>query len=114
MRKEWHTLRPHFVNQKAVNIIENDTILKISNLTKTFPGVLALDNVSMEIKRGEVHALIGENGAGKSTMIRTITGAIKPDSGTITFEGTDYSSFRITSYNVCYTKLLRNNGSNKT
>ncbi len=92
MRKEWHTLRPHFVNQKAVNIIENDTILKISNLTKTFPGVLALDNVSMEIKRGEVHALIGENGAGKSTMIRTITGAIKPDSGTITFEGTDYSS----------------------
>ena len=79
-------------NKRAVNIIENDIILKISDLTKTFPGVLALDNVSMEIKRGEVHALIGENGAGKSTMIRTITGAIQPDYGTITFEGKDYNS----------------------
>ena len=75
-----------------MSIIENDIILKISNITKTFPGVLALDKVSMEIKRGEVHALIGENGAGKSTMIRTITGAIKPDSGKIEFEGVEYNS----------------------
>ena len=67
-----------------------DTILKLENITKKYPGVLALDNVSFEIKRGEVHALMGENGAGKSTLIKVISGAIVPDSGTICFEGRSY------------------------
>lgn len=71
--------------------IENDVILKLSNVTKTYPGVVAMDNVSIEVKRGEIHALVGENGAGKSTLIKTITGAIEPDSGIITFEGKEYS-----------------------
>ena len=68
----------------------SELILEIKNLTKTYPGVVALDNVNLQIRRGEVHAIVGENGAGKSTLIKSITGAIRPDSGTITFEGKTY------------------------
>ena len=67
-------------------------ILEIHNLTKTYPGVVALDNFSLEVRRGECHALVGENGAGKSTLIKSIAGAIEPDSGTIVFEGKEYST----------------------
>lgn len=67
-----------------------DNILEIKNLTKTYPGVVALDNVSMSIRRGEVHAIVGENGAGKSTLIKSITGAVAPDHGVIRFDGKDY------------------------
>lgn len=67
------------------------TILSIKNITKTYPGVVALDNASIDIEEGEIHALIGENGAGKSTLIKTITGAIKPDSGEIIYKGSSYS-----------------------
>jgi ABC-type sugar transport system ATPase subunit len=59
------------------------TILKFRNITKTFPGVKALDNVSFDVKRGEVHVLVGENGAGKSTLIKILTGVYKQDSGAI-------------------------------
>lgn len=69
-----------------------ENILEIHNLTKTYPGVIALNNISINIKKGEVHAIVGENGAGKSTLIKTITGAISPDSGKIIFEGKEYSS----------------------
>ncbi len=69
----------------------NEVVLSLKNITKTYPGVVALNDVSMSFRRGEVHALIGENGAGKSTFIKTIAGAIAPDKGTITFEGQDYS-----------------------
>jgi len=60
-----------------------DTILKCENICKSFPGVKALDNVSFDLKRGEVHALCGENGAGKSTLIKIVTGLYHKDSGTI-------------------------------
>lgn len=66
-------------------------ILSLRNVTKTFPGVLALNNVSLDIEEGEVHALIGENGAGKSTLIKIITGAISPDDGTISYAGKEYN-----------------------
>ena len=56
-----------------------DHILEIKNVTKRYPGVVALDNVSLSVRRGEVHALVGENGAGISTLIKIITCAIKPD-----------------------------------
>ena len=66
-----------------------ETFLKIENITKTFPGVKALDNVDLEVEKGEIHALIGENGAGKSTLIKILTGLHQPDSGKITIEGNE-------------------------
>jgi ribose transport system ATP-binding protein len=68
----------------------NDVLLSIRDITKSYSGVTVLDNVSIEIKRGEVHALVGANGAGKSTLIKTISGAISPDCGTICFENEDH------------------------
>lgn len=66
-------------------------VLEVKNVTKTYPGVVALDNVSFDVEKGEILALIGENGAGKSTVIKTIAGAITPDSGTIVIDGKEYS-----------------------
>jgi len=62
-------------------------ILELKNITKLYPGVVALDNVSLCFRKGEVHAIVGENGAGKSTFIKIITGAIKQTSGQLFFEG---------------------------
>lgn len=70
----------------------NDTILQLKNITKTYPGVVALDDVTIEISKGEVHALVGENGAGKSTLIKTCTGAVIPDKGSIVINGEAFSS----------------------
>lgn len=64
-----------------------DTILKLNNISKLYPGVVALDGMNMEFREGEVHAIVGENGAGKSTMIKTISGAIEPTQGTIEING---------------------------
>jgi len=61
----------------------HDILLQVNNLTKTFPGVKALDNVHFELVPGEVHALVGENGAGKSTLIKILSGAYVPDGGEI-------------------------------
>jgi ribose transport system ATP-binding protein len=62
-------------------------LLKLEGITKRFPGVLALNSVSLEVVSGEVHGITGENGAGKSTLIKTLTGAYHPDSGSIYFDG---------------------------
>lgn len=64
-----------------------DTILKIEGISKYFPGVKALDNVSFEVKRGEVHAVVGENGAGKSTLMKILGGLYTPDTGSIEING---------------------------
>ena len=56
-------------------------ILELTNVTKNFPGVKALDNANFKLKKGSIHALLGENGAGKSTMIKIITGVYKQDFG---------------------------------
>lgn len=63
--------------------MDNNTVLSVNNITKTFGSRTAVNNVSFEIKRGEIYGLIGQNGAGKTTIIRTITGLCKPTSGTV-------------------------------
>jgi ribose transport system ATP-binding protein len=73
--------------------VGNEIILSVKNITKTYPGVRALDGVSIDFERGEVHAIVGENGAGKSTLIKILTGAIQPDDGEIELEGVVHSSF---------------------
>lgn len=65
-------------------------MLTLKNITKTYPGVVALDDVSLSFSDGKVHALLGENGAGKSTLIKAIAGAIEPDKGTIIIDGREY------------------------
>lgn len=67
-------------------------MLKLEHISKTYPGVVALDDVSLEFEQGEVHALLGENGAGKSTLIKIIAGAIEPDAGgVIDFDGKKFT-----------------------
>ena len=64
-----------------------EVILTMKDIDKSFPGVHALDHVDLEVRRGEVHALMGENGAGKSTLMKVLTGIYSKDAGTITYEG---------------------------
>jgi ABC-type sugar transport system ATPase subunit len=64
-----------------------DEVLRAENITKSFPGVLAVDNVSFSLGKGEILALIGENGAGKSTLTLILGGVLKPDQGRILLEG---------------------------
>lgn len=65
----------------------SEVIVELKNIMKFFPGVTALKNMSIQLKRGEVHGLIGENGAGKSTLIKVLTGVYKPDEGEIIVNG---------------------------
>lgn len=62
-------------------------LLTMSGITKSFPGVRALDGVDLEVQAGEVHCLLGQNGAGKSTLIKVLAGAHQPDGGEITWHG---------------------------
>ena len=66
-------------------------IVELVGITKSFPGVLANDDVSLTLRGGEVHCLLGENGAGKSTLIGILSGLIRPDAGTIRIEGVETS-----------------------
>lgn len=66
---------------------ENEYILTMSHVNKSFPGVKALDDVSIKVRPGEVHGLVGENGAGKSTLMKILSGVYTKDSGEIVFEG---------------------------
>ncbi|MFE9751320.1 sugar ABC transporter ATP-binding protein [Saccharothrix saharensis] len=63
------------------------TLLRMTGIGKTFPGVRALDRVDLEVAEGEVHCLLGQNGAGKSTLIKVLAGAHQPDEGEITWRG---------------------------
>jgi ribose transport system ATP-binding protein len=66
---------------------DNDLLLDLSNISKRFPGVVALDGVNFDLRRGEVHVLFGENGAGKSTLINIIAGTYAADTGTFKYQG---------------------------
>lgn len=65
----------------------NGIILRMQGITKTFPGVVALNDVTFDQKKGEIHALVGENGAGKSTLMKILGGAYLPDKGSIEIDG---------------------------
>jgi len=65
-----------------------EVLLSLENISKSFPGVKALQNISFDLRKGEVHCLCGENGAGKSTLIKILSGALQPDEGgQVIFEG---------------------------
>ena len=66
-------------------------MLKVNSLVKSFGGLLAIDKLSFQVETGQLHAVIGPNGAGKTTLISQIFGELKPDSGTIFFDGNDIS-----------------------
>src|SRR5687768_1085439 len=68
-------------------MVMSELLLNVTGVSKYFPGVQALDNVSLDIGHGEAHGLLGENGAGKSTLIKILSGAYKPDSGAIELDG---------------------------
>ena len=70
-----------------MNSKKEEVILSIKNVSKAFPGVLALDRVSIDIEKGRVHGIVGENGAGKSTLMKILSGVFKKDAGEIVFDG---------------------------
>lgn len=80
--------------------MENDIILKAENITKSFTGHTALDDVTVEIPRGKVYGLLGPNGAGKTTLIRIINHITAPDSGLVTFNGHPLTAKDV--YNIGY------------
>jgi len=87
-----------------------ESILRVQDVTKRYPGVIALNHVSMEFREGEVHGLVGENGAGKSTIIKVISGAISPDGGAVYYNGRDLTQLknreiRETGIEVVYQEL---------
>ena len=61
--------------------------IKIEQLRKTYGGIVAVDGMDLEVAPGSIHAVVGENGAGKSTLMKILAGAVRPDSGTITVDG---------------------------
>ena len=73
----------HFKKRKGKGVITDGTIIKVEGISKHFGGTTALDNVSFGIKKGEVHAIVGENGAGKSTMMKILAGVYRPESGKV-------------------------------
>jgi ribose transport system ATP-binding protein len=72
--------------------VEPKLLLKVRECSKRFPGVVAFHKVDFDLYEGEIHCVVGENGAGKSTFIKMLSGALKPDEGTITIHGVEYSS----------------------
>ena len=78
-----------------------ETLLELSGISKTYPGVRALDDVNLRVCRGEVLGLIGENGAGKSTLMRVLAGVVEPSAGVIRIGGSDHDRMTVTEATQC-------------
>jgi ABC-type branched-subunit amino acid transport system ATPase component len=78
-----------------MNETATDTILRLSAVSKSFSGFLAVSGVSLDVRRGSIHALIGPNGAGKTTVINQLTGVLKPNGGRILLEGQDITDLPV-------------------
>ena len=78
---------PFANNYKQPKVAKNMYIIEMRNITKEFPGVIANDDITLQLKKGEVHALLGENGAGKSTLMSVLFGLYKPEQGSIYMNG---------------------------
>ena len=70
-----------------MKLLDNNKVLEMRNIHKSFPGVRALKGVDFHLNKGEIHALMGENGAGKSTLIKVLTGVYSKDEGQIFIDG---------------------------
>ena len=70
----------------------SEYIIEMLHITKEFPGIVANDDITLQLRKGEIHALLGENGAGKSTTLRAISGLQKPQSGSILYGGEELTS----------------------
>ena len=66
-------------------------LLQLESLTRSFPGIVANNQIDLTVGQGTIHALLGENGAGKSTLVKMIYGALRPDSGRMWFDGRPYA-----------------------
>ena len=66
---------------------QEDYAIEMLNITKKFPGIIANDNITLQLRRGEIHALLGENGAGKSTLMSVLFGLYQPEEGIIKKDG---------------------------
>src|SRR3989441_12762418 len=71
--------------------MDDEPVLELRGITKRFPGVVANDHVDFDLRRGEIHALLGENGAGKSTLMNILAGLYRPDEGAILVNGAPVS-----------------------
>ena len=71
----------------GLNVTAAAARLEIAHISKSYPGVLANDDINLSVAPGEIHAVLGENGAGKSTLMKIIFGTVKPDAGEIRWNG---------------------------
>ena len=67
--------------------METENIIEMLHITKEFPGIIANDDITLQLRRGEIHALLGENGAGKSTLMSVLFGLYQPEAGEIRKNG---------------------------